>query len=79
MLERCSFVRLGTNRIPLTPAIRAEILAIVKRYGSGELMATYLICFLSVFSPSTDDFVLFADAGGNVYMCRPCYLGVGTY
>ena len=37
VLDRCAFVRVGTNRVPLTGAIKAEIMKHVSAYGTGEL------------------------------------------
>ncbi|KAI0226747.1 Calcium-transporting ATPase sarcoplasmic/endoplasmic reticulum type [Lamellibrachia satsuma] len=36
LLERCSFVRVGTNKVPMTPAIKAEIMKHVRYYGTGR-------------------------------------------
>ena len=34
-MERCTSVRVGTTKVPLTPAIKAEILKNVRYYGTG--------------------------------------------
>lgn len=37
ILDRCNFVRVnGTDRQPLTPEIKQQILEVVKRYGTGN-------------------------------------------
>jgi len=36
VLDRCSFVRVGTQKVPMTPAIKAEIMRIVSSYGTGR-------------------------------------------
>ena len=36
ILERCSFVRVnGQDKIAMTPEIKAQILQVVKKYGTG--------------------------------------------
>jgi len=35
LLDRCQFVRVGTQKIPITAAIKAEIAKHVKLYGTG--------------------------------------------
>jgi Ca2+ transporting ATPase len=36
VLDRCQFVRVGTQKVPITPAIKAEITKHVKFYGTGR-------------------------------------------
>jgi len=36
VIERCNYVRLGTDRIPMTPEIKKEMLALVHEYGTGR-------------------------------------------
>jgi len=36
VLDRCQFVRVGTQKVPITPAIKAEIIKHVKFYGTGR-------------------------------------------
>jgi len=36
VIDRCQFVRIGTQKVPMTPAIKAEIIKHVKFYGTGE-------------------------------------------
>ena len=37
ILDRCSFVRVnGKEKTPLTPEIKAQILQLVKKYGTGK-------------------------------------------
>lgn len=35
MLERCSHVRIGSKRVPLTSPIKERILKLVGEYGTG--------------------------------------------
>nr|ACX35339.1 calcium-transporting ATPase variant 2 [Lumbricus rubellus] len=36
VLDRCTFVRVGTEKVPMTPALKAEIYKQVKFYGTGR-------------------------------------------
>lgn len=36
ILDRCAFVRLGSEKVPMTPALKAEIYKHVKFYGTGK-------------------------------------------
>ncbi|XP_050410087.1 sarcoplasmic/endoplasmic reticulum calcium ATPase 1 isoform X2 [Patella vulgata] len=36
MLDRCTHVRIGNNKVPMSPAIKAEIIKQVKIYGTGR-------------------------------------------
>jgi len=35
VLDRCAFVRLGTEKVPMSPALKAEINKQCKFYGTG--------------------------------------------
>jgi len=37
VLDRCQFVRLGTEKVPMSPALKAEINKQCKFYGTGTL------------------------------------------
>lgn len=47
VIDRCAFVRIGTEKVPMTPALKAEINKHVKFYGTGKkrwlLQKNYLI------------------------------------
>jgi Ca2+ transporting ATPase len=36
VLDRCTFVRVGNSKVPMTPALKAEILKHCKSYGTGR-------------------------------------------
>lgn len=36
VVERCSFVRVGTQKVPMTPVLKQEILKLVHQYGTGR-------------------------------------------
>ena len=42
VLDRCQFVRVGNEKVPMTPALKAEINKHVKFYGTGELTSVTL-------------------------------------
>ncbi|KAE8577575.1 hypothetical protein XENTR_v10022953 [Xenopus tropicalis] len=36
VIDRCNYVRVGTTRVPLTPAIKDKILTVIKEWGTGR-------------------------------------------
>ncbi|XP_074475279.1 ATPase sarcoplasmic/endoplasmic reticulum Ca2+ transporting 1, like isoform X2 [Sebastes fasciatus] len=36
VIDRCAYVRVGTTRVPLTSAIKENILAVIKEWGTGR-------------------------------------------
>jgi Ca2+ transporting ATPase len=36
VIERCTHIRVGTQKLPMTPKIKQEILHLVHQYGSGS-------------------------------------------
>ncbi|XP_048411766.1 sarcoplasmic/endoplasmic reticulum calcium ATPase 2 [Stegostoma tigrinum] len=36
VIDRCSYVRVGTNRVPLSVSVKEKILSLVKEWGSGK-------------------------------------------
>ncbi|XP_037790184.1 calcium-transporting ATPase sarcoplasmic/endoplasmic reticulum type-like [Penaeus monodon] len=36
VLERCTFVRVGTQKVPLTAAVKDKIMSVIRQYGSGR-------------------------------------------
>jgi len=42
VLDRCQFVRLGTEKVPMTPALKAEINKQCKFYGTGAFDWQYV-------------------------------------
>lgn len=36
ILDRCSFVRVGNKKLPMTAAVKAEILRLTGEYGTGR-------------------------------------------
>lgn len=36
VIDRCTYVRVGTNRIPLTGPVKDHIMSVIKEWGSGR-------------------------------------------
>lgn len=36
LLDRCTHVRVGGNKVPMSPAIKNEIMKHVRAYGTGK-------------------------------------------
>lgn len=36
MIERCTYVRVGTNRVPLTGPVKDHIMSVIKEWGTGR-------------------------------------------
>lgn len=36
MIDRCTYVRVGTNRVPLTGPVKDKIMAVIKEWGTGR-------------------------------------------
>ncbi len=36
VLDRCTFVRVGSKKVPMTPQLKAEIVKHVSNYGTGR-------------------------------------------
>jgi Ca2+ transporting ATPase len=36
VVERCTHIRVGTQKVPMTPLIKQEILKLVQQYGTGR-------------------------------------------
>ncbi len=36
MIDRCTYVRVGTTRVPLTGPVKDKIMAVIKEWGTGR-------------------------------------------
>ena len=36
MIDRCTHIRVGSNKVPLTPAIKEKVLSVIREYGTGR-------------------------------------------
>lgn len=50
ILDRCAFVRIGTEKVPMTPALKAEIYKHVKFYGTGETVFQLNLVCVSMYA-----------------------------
>lgn len=36
VIDRCTYVRVGTNRVPLTGPVKDHIMSVIKEWGTGR-------------------------------------------
>ena len=36
MIERCDYLRVGSGRVPLTPALRDQLMCKIREWGTGR-------------------------------------------
>ena len=36
VLDRCTHIRVGGNKVPLTPGIKDKVLSVIREYGTGR-------------------------------------------
>lgn len=36
VIDRCTHIRVGGNKVPLTPGIKEKILSVIREYGTGR-------------------------------------------
>lgn len=36
VLDRCSYIRVGSTKVPMSPTVRQKILEMTKQYGTGK-------------------------------------------
>lgn len=36
VIDRCTHVRVGSNKVPLTPAIKEKLMSVIREYGTGR-------------------------------------------
>lgn len=36
VIDRCTHIRVGSNKVPLTPGIKEKILSVIREYGTGR-------------------------------------------
>lgn len=36
MIDRCTHVRVGSNKVPLTPGIKEKLMSVIREYGTGR-------------------------------------------
>lgn len=58
VIDRCNYVRVGTTRVPFTPAIKDKILGIIKEWGTGRDTLRCLALATRDTPPKREDMVL---------------------
>ncbi|XP_057261559.1 sarcoplasmic/endoplasmic reticulum calcium ATPase 1 [Pezoporus wallicus] len=58
VIDRCSYVRVGTARVPLTPGVKDRILALIKEWGTGRDTLRCLALATRDTPPKREDMVL---------------------
>uniref|UniRef100_A0A8C3BUC4 P-type Ca(2+) transporter n=1 Tax=Cairina moschata TaxID=8855 RepID=A0A8C3BUC4_CAIMO len=58
VIDRCNYVRVGTARVPLTPAVKEKILAVIKEWGTGRDTLRCLALATRDTPPKKEDMVL---------------------
>ena len=36
MIDRCTHIRVGSNKVAMTPGIKEKILSVIREYGTGR-------------------------------------------
>lgn len=36
MIDRCTHVRVGSNKVPMTPGIKEKLMSVIREYGTGR-------------------------------------------
>ncbi|KAM6228836.1 LOW QUALITY PROTEIN: sarcoplasmic/endoplasmic reticulum calcium ATPase 1-like, partial [Spheniscus humboldti] len=58
VIDRCNYVRVGTTRVPLTPAVKEKILGVIKEWGTGRDTLRCLALATRDTPPKKEDMVL---------------------
>ncbi|OWK50451.1 Sarcoplasmic/endoplasmic reticulum calcium ATPase 1 [Lonchura striata] len=58
VIDRCSYVRVGTARVPLTPAVKEKIQAVIREWGTGRDTLRCLALATRDAPPKKEDMVL---------------------
>lgn len=71
VIDRCTYVRVGNNKVPLNEGIKEKILSVIREYGTGRDTLRCLALATRDNPPKMDDMVLsdaakFSDYEVNV-------------
>ncbi|XP_053551003.1 sarcoplasmic/endoplasmic reticulum calcium ATPase 1 isoform X2 [Bombina bombina] len=58
VIDRCNYVRVGTTRVPFTPAIKEKILSVIKEWGTGRDTLRCLALATRDTPPKREDMLL---------------------
>lgn len=76
VLDRCSHVRVGNNKVALTPVIKNNILELTKQYGTGKDTLRCLAVATIDSPPKTDDMNLTDSSKFSAYEMGMTFVGV---
>uniref|UniRef100_A0A671UMG2 Calcium-transporting ATPase n=1 Tax=Sparus aurata TaxID=8175 RepID=A0A671UMG2_SPAAU len=58
VIDRCTHIRVGSNKVPLTPGIKEKLMSVIREYGTGRDTLRCLALATRDSSMSKDDLVL---------------------
>lgn len=58
VIERCTYVRVGNSKVPLSKAIKEKIMAVIREYGTGHDTLRCLALATRDSPPKMEDMVL---------------------
>ncbi|XP_041087878.1 sarcoplasmic/endoplasmic reticulum calcium ATPase 2-like [Polyodon spathula] len=75
VLERCRFVRIGSQRVPLSAGVREQISAVIREWGAGQDMLRCLAMATRDQPPRTEDMKLEDSSKFAQYETELTFLG----
>lgn len=74
VIERCTHVRVGNNKVPLTAGVREKIMSVIREYGTGHDTLRCLALATRDNPPKIEDMVLsdtakFAEYEVSSHLC----------
>uniref|UniRef100_A0A674N7R2 Calcium-transporting ATPase n=1 Tax=Takifugu rubripes TaxID=31033 RepID=A0A674N7R2_TAKRU len=75
VIERCTHVRLGNNKVPLTAGVREKIMSVIREYGTGNDTLRCLALATRDNPPKIEDMVLSETAKFAEYESDLTFVG----
>ncbi|XP_072290239.1 sarcoplasmic/endoplasmic reticulum calcium ATPase 2 isoform X2 [Eucyclogobius newberryi] len=75
VIDRCSHVRVGNTKVPLTTGIKEKILSVIREYGTGRDTLRCLALATRDTPPKMDDMILTDAAKFVEYECDLTFVG----
>uniref|UniRef100_A0A3B3CQY3 Calcium-transporting ATPase n=1 Tax=Oryzias melastigma TaxID=30732 RepID=A0A3B3CQY3_ORYME len=75
VIDRCTYVRVGNNKIPLTQGIKDKILSVIREYGTGRDTLRCLALATRDSPPKLEDMVLSDTARFSEYESDLTFVG----
>jgi len=79
MLDRCSYVRCGTQKVPMTAVLKQEILTRIKSYGTGRDTLRCLALATIDNPPKPDDMDLENSTKFIQYEVNTCVISCACF